>query len=276
MKVLTRPALFLFLAMSCVAQNDIRKVDFKNFTYRPYCAGEVPQTIKVVNGELSQEKQMRDYVDRLWFSIFSITFGDVDADKREEAIILSVCNTGGTGNFSEGFIYKLRNGRPTLLTRIAGGDRAYGGLRGAKVLNGLLVVERNDAGETGASCCPEFIKTQKYKMVNGRLVDFGNATTSAIVPTERISFERGTSGKSIEIIVRSNERKRFLIGARAGQRLTVSGGITKTQIRLLEDAQITEGVNNFLAVLPRTGDYTIEVFNPTDESITVFLNIAIE
>src|SRR5687767_7431093 len=90
---------FLFFAPSfAIAQGGIRAVDFKNFTYQPNCAGEETQTITVKNGEYSFEKQMQDYVDRLHFNIFSITYGDIDGDGSEEAIILSSCNTGGTGN----------------------------------------------------------------------------------------------------------------------------------------------------------------------------------
>jgi hypothetical protein len=268
---------FLFLvSVSCVAQNDIRKIDFKNFTYHPHCAGEETQAITVKGGEFSQEKQMQDYVDRLYFSVFAVEYGDVDGDKAEEAIVLTVCNTGGTGNFSEGFIYKLRSGKPQVISNIAGGDRAYGGLVSAAVKDGLLVVERNDPGENGASCCPEFIETQKYKMTNGKLVEAGSATKRPVVATERVSFDRGTSGKSMSIVVAAGETKRFLVGARAGQHLTVSAGRTNAQIRLLEDARITEGVNNFVAILPKTGDYTIEVSNPSDAEVKLILNIKIQ
>lgn len=269
-------SIMLAAVPQCTAQIGIRSIDFKNFTYHPHCAADEPQTITVRNGEFSMEKKMPDYTDRLWFQIFEISYGDVDGDRSEEAIVLSVCNTGGTGNFSEGFVYKLKNGRPTMLVRIGGGDRAYGGLRTARVENGVLTVERNDPGDNGASCCPEFVETQKYKFVNGKLTDLGGPTKRPIVPTERVSFDRGTSGKRMTISVPANESRRFVVGARAGQRLTVSAGNTKAQIRLVEDARVTEGVNNFLAVLPSTGDYTIEVTNSTGEPISLVLNIKID
>ena len=268
-------ALIVFLAPAFSAQNAIRTVDFKNFTYQPHCAGDEPQTITVKNGEFAMEKKMEDYTDRLWFRIFEISYGDIDGDGSEEAVVLSVCNTGGTGNFSEGFVYKLRSRRPVLVTRIAGGDRAYGGLRTASVSNGILTVERNDPGENGANCCPEFIETQQYKFANGKFVEFGGPTKRPVVPTKRVTFDRGTSGKTITVSVPANESRRFLVAARAGQRLDVSAGSTKAQIRLLEDAQVTEGINNFLAVLPATRDYTIEVTNPTEAPVTLVLNIKI-
>ena len=269
-------SLLLAVAGITTAQNGIRSIDFKNFTYQPYCAGDETQTITVKNGEFSLENKMQDYVDRLYFNIMSVAYGDLDGDRSEEAIILSSCNTGGTGNFSEGFVYKLRNSKPVLIARIKGGDRAYGGLRTAVVTNGLLAIDRNDPGENGANCCPEFIETQKYKMTNGKLIEVGDAAKRPVFQTERVTFDRGTSGKTMTVIVPADEGKRFIVGARAGQHLTVSAGNTKAQVRLLEDARVTEGVNNFVAVLPKTGDYTIEIANQTDQEITVVLNIKIQ
>jgi hypothetical protein len=108
------------------------------------------------------------------------------------------------------------------------------------------------------------------------LIEVGNEIKRPVFQTERVTFDRGTSGKSMTVIVPADEGKRFIVGARAGQRLTVSAGNTKAQIRLLEDARVTEGVNNFVAVLPKTGDYTIEVANQTEQAITLVLNIKIQ
>jgi len=276
MKYLWFGLLSAMISIPLFAQSDIRKVDFKNFTYLPHCSGEETQKLTVKNGEYSMEKKMEDYVDRIYFNIFAVSYGDLDGDGSDEAVILSTCNTGGTGNFSEGFIYKLRGGRPQLIERIGGGDRAYGGLRTANVVNRVLVVERNDPGEDGANCCPELIETQKYKMTNGKLIEFGEATKRPIYQTQRVSFDRGTSGKTMTISVAAGEGKRLVVGAKAGQHLTVSGGNTKVQIHLLEDARVTEGVNNWVAVLPKTGDYTIEISNPTDETVTLVLTIKIQ
>lgn len=265
----------LFLsAVTDAAQGDIRKVDFKNFTYQPQCLDQ--KAVKVSNGKFSQEKQMQDYVDRFYFGVFAINYGDLDGDKSDEAIVLTTCNTGGTGNFSEGYVYKLGNAKARLAARITGGDRAYGGLRTANVVNGVLVVERNDPGENGANCCPEFIETQKYRLTAGKLVEAGQAVKRPIFAVERVQFDRGTTGKSMTLTVPANEGKRFIVGAKAGQRLSVSVGNPDAQIRLLEDAQITNGIDNFVAVLPKSGDYTVEISNQTDKPMTVILNIKIQ
>src|SRR5215207_2576006 len=81
------------------AQTDIRKVDFKNFTHSAYCAGNSPQRIAVKAGEFSKETQEAGYVDRFYFKVFATAFGDVNSDGNDDAVVLTVCNTGGTGNF---------------------------------------------------------------------------------------------------------------------------------------------------------------------------------
>src|SRR5262245_3099063 len=48
----------------------IRKVDFKNFTYEPSCAGEDLHKVTVKNGEFSREKKEDGYVDRFYFNVF--------------------------------------------------------------------------------------------------------------------------------------------------------------------------------------------------------------
>ena len=259
-----------------IAQTGIDKVDFKNFTYLAHCASESPQQITVKNGEFAEEKQQDGYVDRFYFTVREISYGDLNADGRDEAIVLTVCNTGGTGNFSEGFVYEFKTGKPTLAARIPGGDRAYGGLRSATVKNGLLVVESNDPGPDGASCCPQLIITTTYKVMGGKLVQSGKAVRREIYPKERIVFAKGSSGKTFQVTIPAHEGKRLIVGARTGQTLSVSVDSDKTSIRLFEDADVKYGVNNFVSKLPSTGDYTIELQNNESAPLTVTVNVKIQ
>ena len=60
----------------------IRKIDFKNFTYQPSCTYEDKKSITVKNGEFSSEKQEVGYVDRFYFNVTSDTYGDLNVDHR--------------------------------------------------------------------------------------------------------------------------------------------------------------------------------------------------
>jgi hypothetical protein len=254
---------------------EIRKVDFKNFTYEPSCAYDDNKKITVKNGEYSYEKPADGYTDRFYFKAFEISYGDLNGDNSEEAIVLTECNTGGTGNFTEGFIYTLKDGKPALFAKIPGGDRADGGLRTARVDNGQLVVESNDPSETGGSCCPEFILTKHFDVSTGKLKQVGKVDRRGIFPTERVKFDKGSTGTTIRIKIPANEGHRYIVGARGGQTLDVSINTDKASVRLLEDAQTTDVTNGFSATLPKDGNYTIEVSNYDDKPLDVVLNIKI-
>lgn len=258
------------------AQSDIRKVDFKNFTYPIMCIGQKPRNVTVKNGEFSEEKQEDGYTDRFYFNVFDVAYGDLTGDQVDEAIILGSCNTGGTGNFSEGFIYSMKTDKPSLIGRIPGGDRAYGGLRETRTEAGKLVVESNDPGPSGAACCPQRILTNQYRLTGGKLVKVGKEMSRDLYPTERIKFAAGTSGKTFTVDIPRQEGKRYIVGARAGQTLSVSVNTEQASIRLLDEADAKFGVNNFLVKLPRSGDYTIEVQNNADGPLSVQVNVKIQ
>ena len=148
--------------------NDIHRVDFQNFTYRPGCAEG--KAIRARNGHYNYE---RGY-DRLDFAVENVSYGDLTGDGRDEAVITTWCNTGGTGMFTEGHIYTMRGGRAVEITRLEIGDRAFGGIVSATVENGLLVVERYAPVEDGmGACCPQYIEMTRSRLNGRRLVQVG-------------------------------------------------------------------------------------------------------
>lgn len=261
---------------NAAAQTDITKVDFKNFTYPAFCAGEEPENVTVKDGEFSKETQEDGYVDRFYFDVRDVAFGDLTGDGKPEAAVITNCNTGGTGQFTEGYVYSMSAGTLKLIARIPGGDRAHGGLRSVNIENGLLIVENNEVGELGGACCPEFVITTKYRVGGGKLAPSGAPLKRPLISTRRVTFDRGKSGITYRsITIAAGERIRYKVGARADQTLTVSVSSDSASLRLIEDAQVTEGINNFLAVLPSNGDYTIEIENTSAAEISITINIKI-
>jgi len=275
MRILILTLLITTAVSLASAQNDIRKVDFKNFTYTPSCTGEKPDRVTVKDGELSREKQEKDYVDRFYFKIFQVTYGDVTGDGADDAVVLSVCNTGGTGNFSEGWVYSMKNGKPAIVAEIPGGDRAEGGLRSARVENGLLVIESNDPGQNGGACCPQVVVTTKTRVSNGKLMTVGKEERRDLFPKQRVSFARGASSADVELTIPSDEGKRLIIGARAGQTLEVTVSNEKISAQLEDDAQTTDSPNGFRVKLPKNGDYSIRLTNYEETPIKVTVTIKI-
>lgn len=268
-------AILLLSVGTVYGQTDIRRVDFKNFTYPAYCAGEEADTVTVKKGEYSYEKQDDGFVDRFYFKITEIKYGDVNGDRRDEAIILSVCNTGGTGYFSEGFIYTMKAGKAALLARIPGGDRGYGGLRSARVEDGSLIVESNDAGENGASCCPEWIVTTKYKVSGGRLHKVGKETREPVDAPERIRFDAGKSGATFKTNVGGSDSKKFVVRARAGQKISISIDVDDATIMMITEAPFIEGNGTLSVVMPTSRDFIFAIQNgsATEQEITVTVKI---
>ena len=107
----------------------------------------------------------------MYFMISKIAYGTLIGDSNEIAIVVTVCNTGGTGDFSDGFIFGMVNGKPKVLAMIDGGDRANGGIHSATVDHGLVRVER--FGTNDGACCPEWLEIRNYKLLNGKLVEVG-------------------------------------------------------------------------------------------------------
>src|SRR5260370_4967201 len=122
--------------------NDIHRIDFRNFVYRPTCLQwedpDKAETIRVKNGSFKHEGKNDDYVS---FDVTNVVYRDLNGDGLDEAVVLTNCNTGVTGQFDEGFLYSMRNGKPVMLLRIHVGDRASGGSRSLKIENGLLTFE---------------------------------------------------------------------------------------------------------------------------------------
>lgn len=255
------------------AQNEIRQIDFKNFTYEPFCAGEDAAKITVKKGEYSRDKGD----DKLFFNVYEVSYGDLTGDGIEEAVILTNCNTGGTGQFSEGFVYALKDGKPELLTRIEGGDRAYGGLRSAKVENGLLVVGRNDVGEQGGACCPEFVVTSKYKLEGKTLKQIGGDERRELYPVQRVKFERGASETTVNLKLTGDEDlKRLSVNAQAGQLLTVWSDTKDVSISLFRgEADIAKEGESLEATLKESGEFIIQIQKISDKNVNAAIGIEI-
>lgn len=167
------PLFFVIFTSSVIpilSQTDIKKVDFNNFTYSALCGGESEKdalSVTVKNGTIKNIRTVNGVTETIdedlptYFNSNKPLYYDLTGDGKEEAVVVTECNTGGTANFTEGYVFTLKNGKPVLIFRIEGGDRAYGSLVSIKFSKATLIVKRNDP-LNGAECCPLFTKTRKY------------------------------------------------------------------------------------------------------------------
>jgi len=101
----------------------VRDIDWASRTYA--VGGE---TCEVHDGEAEWNRGDGDQ-GYLW--VTEPTFGDLTGDGTEEAIIMTLLNTGGIGRFSSVLIFHMVDGSPVLLEELPGGDRGDGGLDNA-------------------------------------------------------------------------------------------------------------------------------------------------
>ena len=116
--------LFFGLASSTLAQADVRKVDFKNFTYKLSCgSADKVSPVTVKNGEFSGIKDsIADGDVKVYLKITDVVFGDINGDRKDEAIVLYSCGSGASYVYIWGLIFTVKNNKPVLLTEIEGGN----------------------------------------------------------------------------------------------------------------------------------------------------------
>ena len=105
---------------------DIHKIDFRNFTYRPLGFSgdsEIAEAVKTINGSFSK----KDAYGEFNFYVAGVTYGDLNGDGMDEAVVLTDCDVGHSARYNEAFLYAMRKGKPVMLSRIDGGNRADGG-----------------------------------------------------------------------------------------------------------------------------------------------------
>jgi hypothetical protein len=261
MKKIIFASLFLLaFGLSVFAQSNIRQIDFNNFTYKPFCAAEDTRDVTVKNSEFFEEKQSGDLIERSYFKVFAVTYGDLNNDSKDEAFVLTLCNLGSEVYISEGFVYTLKNDKPVLMTRFQGGDRGQGGLRAAKVEKGMFIVERYAVDEMGGACCPEFVVTTNYKWNGREFVEVGVPAKRDLYPATPVSFEKGKTSANLNVNIASGKFKRYVVSGRVGQTLTVSTDAKNIKVRLIRgEADVNENERGFLAVLNDNSDFIVQI-----------------
>jgi hypothetical protein len=188
--------LLVTLALATLTTNaqkltTIRQIDFDNFSY-PWSGAEPPEDVhqpwhwfssapdrhfRAVNGVhhfylRDQDSYVREHSPLI--SVDSVTYGDLDGDGVEEAVVALNYSTGGTANWDYLYVYKLESGQPQLLARMRTGSRGYGGLVRAFVRNQLLIVDFADPERRVGDCCSEGYIRVRYRWQDGLFMEEGS------------------------------------------------------------------------------------------------------
>lgn len=150
----------------------VRDVDWMNRTYDSGDLGPVT----LANGayafafdengnEVAADYEPADpdaYVERGELSVSAPTYGDLDGDGREEAILVTHFYGGGTGRFTGIDVWTMKDGKETLLGSIPGGDRGDGGIANVAVDGKVVVVDRMMSMEEDGACCPSKVQIERW------------------------------------------------------------------------------------------------------------------
>jgi hypothetical protein len=181
----------------------------------------------------------------------------------DEAIVLTVCNTGGTLWADEGLLYTMRNGKPVMLSRIEGGDRANGSIRAVRIEDGLLKVERHEPDFLGRPIGVESIETTTYRLSGSRLLRVGRPVHRSFrgeKSAKRIQFERGATSTVVSGTTSSADF--YVLRALENQTLTVRISSTLDNARfeiIVDDYTMAYRKTEWTGKLESRGDYHIVV-----------------
>jgi HEAT repeat protein len=146
------------------APANIREVDFSNFTYQYQ-----KENFQVINGEYTGNYSKDDPPES--FIVVAIQYGDLTGDGKEEAVILTQYNGGGSGSFENFYIYTLRDGQIVLLDQMEGGDRAGGGNKAFYIEDGNLYLINYDRGQNVCAACYDWERTHVLKWNGSKFVE---------------------------------------------------------------------------------------------------------
>ena len=253
----------------------VRDVDFLNRAYAETMCTEEGKTITVKAGVYERTEED----DRAYFRVLEVIYGDLTGDGAEEAVVVTICNTGGTGQFSDGFVYTVRSGALVLLATLGVGDRADGGIHDVAIDGGTLTVHRYGTGPEGGACCPQVVESSRFRWNGKELVESGRSEMRTYfaagnvdtAPPHRVRFLRNTSGAVLAGLSTGGDS--YLVGARKNQTLVLRLDTedATAEVAVLapggERLGSVTGTGQATLVLPTSGEYTLKVTSRAPQDV---------
>jgi hypothetical protein len=267
--VLTVLVLPVALPVKAQAKADIHSVDFRNGFVYDIGVGDEPIPVTVKGGTYSRDTED----DKTYFEIQKVVYGDLTGDGKDEAIVQTLLNTGGTGQFTEALLFEFRGGKAELISSLGIGDRADGGVFEVFIRDGKIFDERFGQDHSGA-CCPEYVETYVYGLRAGKLKPVERATRRAYYSygfddspaPHRVKFLPGTSSVSLAGSTTGGES--YVFGAKAGQTVSVRFDSEDPKAEAVVATKAGEigrasAGRAWAGTLPASGDFTISVRSST-------------
>lgn len=224
--------LTLTLASPVAWSQTIRSVDLRDRVWTDTCLGSV---------ETHDGLYRRDpaVADRNAFHVEAPTYGDLDGDGQDEAIVVSQCVGAGPSLLSNAWVFALREGRAVEVARLGEGDRADGGIAYVAIHDGVIVEGRHVTEHLPTDY--EYLADHRRALRDGHVLDLEPATVRCGAGTgdcERLAdrdgfvrFDRGREDATrLMTFDRDGRLPALTLRLRAGQVLDVDAWCRGTAV----------------------------------------------
>jgi uncharacterized protein YecT (DUF1311 family) len=205
--------------VSGTAQQSIRDVDWKNFSYPLLESEDVPGEVHWMSPLDTTEQASLikgDYVlpgcsddDRCPSVTFdSVNYGALTGIKSTVALVVLTYHTGGTAGWQYVYLYSLDSSKPRLLAWLRTGSRADQGLREVAITGGDLVLVVNHPDKRQGDCCSTGTITTRYRWLR----DSFSAMGKPAYKTDPPSFDCKKASTPIERMICQDSELSFLDG----------------------------------------------------------------
>lgn len=123
--------------------------------------------------------------------------------------------------------------------------------------------------------------TANANVANANANANSNANTAAPANTgpKRISFGKGQSSAAENVLLQPGESKKFVIGVKAGQYLSIDSSAKEATISILtkgKTTDVSEEDGNYYATTTAAGDIIFQITNATKKLFKSSINVNIE
>ncbi len=129
-----------------------------------YFAPVFGRTVTLVNGMYSENTASGSYTVRM---LDKYAFGDLNGDGLEDAGIILVENSGGTGQFESVIAVYDSGGTPAQAGQAMLGDRVL--INSVSISNGVIHLDMVVHGPNDPLCCPSQAQKHSYWMIGSQL-----------------------------------------------------------------------------------------------------------
>ncbi len=205
-------------AVCGVAQQSIRDVDWKNFSY-PLVEGRgVPTKLKwmPIVGRMETVSLIKglgllpgcgdDVPSCPSVSFDTAQYGAITGIKSTIAAVVLTYHSGGTANWQYVYFYSMESTKPRLLAWLKTGSRAYQGLHDVSFTDGDLILEVNDPDKRQGDCCSAGSIVTRYRWAGNAF----SAIEQPVYKNDPPSFDCTKAATPIERMVCGDAELSFL------------------------------------------------------------------